>query len=422
MFRLSSLKSYFLINLAGQIIPLIVGLFTIPKLITYLGIERFGALSIVWVLIGYFSLFDFGLSRTLTYLASKLFHQKKWSDLNKTFWTVLGLVSGFSLLGSLMILLFKELALYQYIKASPSLLLEINNSLWPIAISIPIVSAVTALRGLLEADEKFYLVNFLQILLGVYTFVSPLLLPPDQLNLANIVYLILAGRFFFLILHGIYIFTTYDFIRRIEIFKTKSKYLEILKYGGWLTVSNLVNPFMVYLDRFFLSLIIPTSQVAYYTTPYEMTSRLLIIPASISRAIFPRLSGPLSAEQSQHLAKKSVLATLGVMGLICAVIAGGSYYILKIWLGGDFPEKSQSVLIILTLGVLINSLAYTPYTLLQSKGRADITSKLHLAELPFYLVLFYFLTLHFGIQGAAAAWSLRFAADTILLFYFTKRI
>ena len=44
------------INLAGQVLPLLVGIITIPMLIRGLGTERFGLLTLAWVVIGYFSL------------------------------------------------------------------------------------------------------------------------------------------------------------------------------------------------------------------------------------------------------------------------------------------------------------------------------------------------------------------------------
>lgn len=68
-----SLKVNTVWNLLGTGLPLLVGLFTIPFLITRIGVEAFGILTLVWALIGYFSLFDFGLGRALTQqVASRL--------------------------------------------------------------------------------------------------------------------------------------------------------------------------------------------------------------------------------------------------------------------------------------------------------------------------------------------------------------
>ena len=58
-------------NLLGQGVPLLVALLTIPHLIQGLGIDRFGVLSLAWMVIGYFSLFDMGLGRALTKLVAE---------------------------------------------------------------------------------------------------------------------------------------------------------------------------------------------------------------------------------------------------------------------------------------------------------------------------------------------------------------
>jgi len=50
-------------NLLGTGAPLLVAIVVIPVLIEGLGIERFGVLTIAWMVVGYFSLFDLGLGR-----------------------------------------------------------------------------------------------------------------------------------------------------------------------------------------------------------------------------------------------------------------------------------------------------------------------------------------------------------------------
>jgi len=53
-------------NLLGQGVPIAAALVAIPLLVKGLGTERFGILTLAWVVIGYFSLFDLGMGRALT--------------------------------------------------------------------------------------------------------------------------------------------------------------------------------------------------------------------------------------------------------------------------------------------------------------------------------------------------------------------
>ncbi len=55
-----------MLNLVGQVLPLAIGLVVIPILVRDLGVERFGVLALIWLIVGYFSLFDFGLGKAIT--------------------------------------------------------------------------------------------------------------------------------------------------------------------------------------------------------------------------------------------------------------------------------------------------------------------------------------------------------------------
>lgn len=55
-----------------MIVPMVAGVLVVPDLIHLLGTDRFGVLSISWILVGYFGLLDMGLARGLTqYLAQQ---------------------------------------------------------------------------------------------------------------------------------------------------------------------------------------------------------------------------------------------------------------------------------------------------------------------------------------------------------------
>src|ERR1700759_2088132 len=58
-------------NVLGQVLPMAVGVITIPVLIRQLGIDRFGFMTLAWTLIGYAGLFDFGMSRAMTRVVAR---------------------------------------------------------------------------------------------------------------------------------------------------------------------------------------------------------------------------------------------------------------------------------------------------------------------------------------------------------------
>ena len=76
----------------------------------------------------------------------------------------------------------------------------------------------------------------------------------------------------------------------------------------------------------------------------------------------------------------------------------------------------------MAIGVFINSLGQVPFAMLQGAGRPDLTARLHLIEMPCYLLMLWLLIRSFGIDGAAAAWTVRVTVDALILFGLGHRI
>jgi O-antigen/teichoic acid export membrane protein len=76
----------------------------------------------------------------------------------------------------------------------------------------------------------------------------------------------------------------------------------------------------------------------------------------------------------------------------------------------------------LAAGIFVNSLAHLPFALIQGRGRPDLTAKLHIVELPFYLLGLWFLTGRMGIEGTAFAWTGRICMDALVLFSLVRHL
>ncbi len=194
----------------------------------------------------------------------------------------------------------------------------------------------------------------------------------------------------------------------------------MLSYGVWLSVSNVVGPLMVYLDRFVIGATLAVSAVAYYTAPYEVVTRLWLIPGAITGVLFPAMAAA-TPERAAALYRNGLRSVLIVVVPLAVLLVFFAFEWLDAWLGRDFAEKSARVAQVLCVGTAVNCAAYLPFTLLQARGRADLTAKAHFAELPVYLVLLSICVSAWGIEGAALAWAVRCAADAAVLFLMARR-
>jgi O-antigen/teichoic acid export membrane protein len=165
--------------------------------------------------------------------------------------------------------------------------------------------------------------------------------------------------------------------------------------------------------------------VTYYVVPFEIVARLSIIPISLSITLFPAFSTLKETKDRYKLGMLfaySIKYILLILGPIVIVIELFAKEILQIWLGAEFAMKSPIILQLLAFAVLINSLGQIPFALLQGLGRPDVPAKFHLFELPVYTVGAWLLINHWGIVGAAVAWTIRVTLDAILLYMATFKL
>jgi O-antigen/teichoic acid export membrane protein len=197
----------------------------------------------------------------------------------------------------------------------------------------------------------------------------------------------------------------------------------VVKFGGWMTVSNVIGPIMVYLDRFLIGALLSVTAVAYYTAPFDTVTRLLMIPAAAASVLFPAFAVTLlqnSARTELLLKRGTKYVFLAVFPVVLAIVVFAPEG-LRVWLGPSFAENGGTVLRWLAAGVFVNSLAHAPFALIQGAGRPDVTAKMHLLELPLYLAALWLLTARLGIRGAAIAWTGRNTLDACLIWFFAQR-
>lgn len=411
-----------IINLLGQGLPLLVALAAIPFVIDGLGTERFGVLTIVWIVIGYFGLFDMGIGRATTKFVADF--QVKGERLSPLIITSILLLVFFGILGGCLIVLLTPAIVSRILNIPVELVSETTNAFYILSISIPFVLGSIGARGALEAQQKFALVNIIKVPASILNYVAPLLILPFTNSLHFIVIILVVGRAATFAIYSYYCLKD-DYTFRLSEYPIVKWTKDLLSFGAWITVSNFISPLMVYMDRFILGAILTMSAVAYYTTPYEIVTRLLIISGSFMGVMFPAFSVSSHSDKTKLYAlhKKSIhYILLAVIPLVTFLILSAEP-LLYYWLGEEFSRNSTRVMQLLAFGVLANSIASVPYTAIQASGRPDITAKLHMVELPIYLTMIWFFTKSMGIEGVALAWVIRVSLDCgLLLFFFNKTI
>lgn len=409
------------LNLAGRILPAVVGVIAIPVIIRGLGMERYGILSLALVIVTYFVLFDFGLGDATTKFVAGALGRGDLESLPTLIWTSFAMISVLGFVAGVLMFLAAPLVARDFLKVSPQLQGESVIVFRVMAVAVPFMLLASGVRGTLEAKQRYDLVNAVFIPTSVANYVIPVLSIAFHVGLVPIVAYLVAVRavtcvaYFFL---SIRLFP--EVRRRVCIEPSKSR--PLLTFGGWLALSNLSWPVLLYMDRLFIGSIVSVAVLPFYTVPSDMVTRLWIIPGSWV-SLFPAFSA-VADDRHEELAElsarglKHLALLVGPLAVVCVLLARN---ILRVWLGDNFAIHSTLVFQIEAIGVFVNSLAFVPDRLLKGIGRVHLIAKLHMAELPVYAVLLYVLVKKWGITGAAVAWSARLLIDAGVLFVIATR-
>ena len=107
--------------------PLVVALLAMPVMVKELGLERFGVLTLVWTVIGYFSLFDAGLGRALTKIAAEKLGAEQEQEIPGFIWTAFFIMGLLGVLGAMILGLVSPWLVLQVFKIPNGLREERGN-------------------------------------------------------------------------------------------------------------------------------------------------------------------------------------------------------------------------------------------------------------------------------------------------------
>jgi O-antigen/teichoic acid export membrane protein len=399
-------------NLAGMLLPLFAGLYSIPQIIKLWGEHQAGLLMLIWGLIGYFSLFDFGLGRAVTQRMATHYKDRDADRAAKTAVTAVLILVLIGFLTGLILWFFEPAIGKNWLNNGGLANDEIAKAIHYVAIALPFVIVSVGMRGILEAQNRFVESNLIRLPLGIWTFVSPVIAANCGMGFSEMIFLLMFARAISMVIYFI-------MVRDVLIVGkwSRKEFNFLIKFGGWMTVSNTISPIMTQIDRYVIAYLVAATAVTYYVTPYEIVMRVQLIATAVTAAYLP-LFASLQAnrevglnqayQESNHLVYWPTLLAAGFLYFFA-----GEF--LSRWISPEFSTQSQMLMRILSIGIIFNSQALVPYTLLQAVARPKWIAINHLIELPVYLLLLWFATTTYGLLGAAFTSTLRVICDYMIL-------
>jgi O-antigen/teichoic acid export membrane protein len=406
-----------IISFIGLALPLVVGFVAIPYVIRSLGTTRFGILSLVWIVFGYFGLFDLGMGRTTTKYIAEALGKGETEKLPFYLWTTVLLQTAIGLAGAGLLIVVAPLVARRFLNIPAEFVEETIQTLRLVGLSLPVMFVTSSFRGVLEAGQRFGLVNVVKIPINVLFYILPLVGIALGYELPGIVVLLVISRLAALCAWAAMSVGVFPVLRRRPVMD-RTFLKPLFSFSGWLALSSIVYSISSSLDRLLIGSLLTIEAVTYYSAPYEAINRIGIIPGSLSMVLFPAFSylgaGRYKERVEELFARstKFILLSTGPIFILLMFFAGD---FLRLWLGPDFARTSVLVVQFLAAGFLINSMIAVPNNYLLGIGRADIAPKYQVVELVGYAALTWVGAKLWGIKGVALAAAVRLVFFAVFL-------
>jgi O-antigen/teichoic acid export membrane protein len=401
------------ILIAGTVVPTVIGLVTVPAYLSVLGAERFGVFVIVGLVIGYFALLDRGLNAAVQNEVARL--NPEAADARAAMvWTGVALNAVIGVLAGAGLWFLGWLLFGHLLSFSGDLRVESIDALPALAACVPLTTVLAVFQGGLLGRERFGTVTVLDMLrmsalqllpLGFAYWWGPELV---WLALGLLAALAFSAVCHFAACLGL-VLAPRPWAR-----PSRSVAARLFHYGKWVTATSVLSPLLEMSDRMVIASVRGASAVTTYAIPYNLASRLLVIPFSLIRVAFPRFSA-IGAEDSRALGGRVLRGLAAVTAPLAVLGATLAAPFLEWWIGGDVARSAAPVAAVLFAGVWINGLGYVPYIVLQARGRPDLPARFHAFEFVPFLIVLAIGVKFGGPLGAALAWSGRALFDSALL-------
>lgn len=412
------------LNIVAQLFVMLVMFFSMPWIVKGLGNVSFAILSLVWAVVAYFTLWDLGIGRAVTkFVAEKRVLGKSEDVADIVRISVLISLAIGVLFGILIFLSRSELETLLF-TVPPGYAGIVRLAIAIVAVSMPVLILQGVFRGVLMGFDRFDLSNSVQVLNGVLQWVGTLVLVLLHFGVLWVIGFVMVTRAFTMVIVLVMSSGLVKWFRPGESFNL-SLFKEILHFGGWAMVSQVVSPVLQYAERFMLSALVATGIVTFYVVPYEATSKMLVLSGGMVSALFPAMSEIHGAaglsQEFRRLYRQSERVLVFSFLPIGAFLFMFSHEILLLWMGAAFAQEAVLPFKILSLTFVVSSVAQLPFTLLQAVGRPDLTGKVQLIELPIHLSVTFFMIKQLGLLGAAISTLIRMIMDVSLLYAFAAR-
>lgn len=392
----------------------------IPRLLHTLGDDRFGLLTLFWVLAGYFNILDLGLGRGLILAFSRLRPLVDRDAISSTFWTGMILLGAIgSVLGAAIHILAEPLI--GLLGVAPSLRVEAVGALRIVGWTMPTTLLLPVLIALPTALQKQKGLSLLRIPAGIASHLIPMVMVAWTQDLRHLLWANLGLRLVLVVAHYALAVASHPIDWPPRHLRTTGSML--LASSSWMMLTNLLAPLLMNLDRLLISNTSGTGSLASYAPAMDLAMKVLTMVGVSMAVLFPALGYQLAnaPDQARRMYADGLRSLAWWAPPLLVALASVARPALTIWLAPLHGVPAGIFFSILLAGVLAGIPGQLSFAAVQASGDARRASFLHLVQTPLYALAIWAGLRWGGLVAVAWIWSARHAFDSLGLHLLAKR-
>jgi len=409
-------------NLAGSALPALVALGTVPMMIHGLGIEGFGIVTLITSVVGYFGIFDVNLSAGSMKYLSEHHARNDTQRFAETFWFGIAFYALLGLTGGLLLFGFSAPLLDYFFSVSVKLHDDAMRGLQIAALGFGLLQVQNYLLVVPQALQRYDRSARGEAFFGVAANVISAVVALYGGGIAGV----LASR---VAVSAVNLLWLCWLIRQFDLplapaLPRREVCLALAQFSGHSWLSRLASMLHQHADKLIVGALAGPVALALYAVPSQLAARILGLTYRLSSVIYPRVSalaaiGEQRQLQSLYLDATRILTYLNVAVLGMIAITGELF--LAKWVGPEFVVYGYPVLLLVTIGLLVDSLTIIPSLVNDGLGHPNITGRFAIARGVLGVAMVWVGTTVGGIVGAAAAHLLSSLLMTALFLAYVHR-
>lgn len=199
----------------------------------------------------------------------------------------------------------------------------------------------------------------------------------------------------------------------------------IWRFAAGMTAITFLALLLTQVDKIFLSRLLPLESFAYYALAATLTGALYMMASPVSTAFYPRFTELVIRDDQRalsmayHQGAQLVTVSMGTAAIVLIVF---SNRLLLLWTGDAvLAEKVAPLLLVLSLGTLLNGLMCIPFQMQLANGWTNLGIKINIVAIAVLIPAILWVVPRYGAIGTAWMWVALNIGYLVFAIYFMHR-